>query len=110
MIAAFTARAGRAMRVTALGVVGGVLMLTGLAFLTVAAWIALASALGTAIAALIIGGVYLLLSGAVFAIAAIVGRRPPPAPAQVTTGLTIATVAEAFIIGMTAARRRRDRS
>ena len=108
MIAAFTARAGRAMRVTALGVVGGVLMLTGLAFLTVAAWVALAAALGHAIAALILGGLYLLLAGAVFAVAASVGRRPPPAPAA-TTGLTIATVAEAFILGMTAARRKRDR-
>lgn len=81
-------------RRTALGGVGALFALVGIGFLTAAGYIALARALGTLDALLIVGGVFVGLGLVVIAIA---GRRPrhrvPPTP-QPTE------LASAFIQGM----------
>ncbi|APZ53836.1 Putative Holin-X, holin superfamily III [Salipiger abyssi] len=72
-------------------------LLVAAVFLTLAAWMALSAAHGAQIAALVIGGVYLLL-GAI--LIASTGRRrpvaPPPPPASV------GSLAEAFLAGRAA--------
>lgn len=76
MFARIEARISTALRRTAFGAAGVVLALVGLAFLTMAAWIGLAAALGAASAALVIGGAYLGLGCIFMAVAALSGARP----------------------------------
>ncbi|MDQ2094968.1 phage holin family protein [Rhodalgimonas zhirmunskyi] len=66
---------------TAIGLVGGLLMLVGLGFLTAAAWMAISLAADPLMASLIIGGAYFGL-GLIFIGAAKLKRRHYVAPTQ----------------------------
>ena len=66
---------------TAIGLVGGLLMLVGLCFLTAAAWMAISLAADPLMAALIIGGAYFGL-GLIFVGVAKYKRRQYATPAQ----------------------------
>ncbi|MDP0927846.1 phage holin family protein [Paracoccus onubensis] len=93
-----------------LGMIGGISLIIGLAFLTAAAWIALADRYDTLVAALVLGCVYVALSAVLLAILAMRGsRRPasrPPAPPPRPASDPLALV-EAFFSGFEAARRKR---
>ena len=91
-----------------LGLIGGIFLTIGLAFVTVAGWIALADRYDTLVAALVLGCVYIALSAVMIAILAARGNRPaprvapPPPPASDPLSLV-----EAFFSGFDAARRKR---
>lgn len=91
-----------------LGLISGLCLLIGLAFMTVAAWIALAEHYDTLVAALVLGCAYIALSAVLVAILASRGRRPTPKPAPPPRPASdpLALV-EAFLGGFEAARNRR---
>lgn len=111
-------KVARAARRSALGAVAVVAFLVGLAFLTVAAWIAMTAAASALAAALLIGFAYLALGAILVAVASAMGSRrhaphapehdrpPPYAP---PSGMP--PLAQAFLYGMEAgsAARRRER-
>lgn len=90
----------------AFSAVAGILMLVGLAFLTVAAWIGLAAAYSTLVAAVVIGCAYMGLGFIILAIASL--RRPlpppvapaPPLPGAAPVGFSAAGVLGAFVQGI----------
>lgn len=79
MLAGLRLRAKLATRRAAFGAVGGVFLIVGVACLSVSLWIVTAALAGAAVAALVVGLIYLGLGFVVIAI----GRRPvvPAAPA-----------------------------
>lgn len=98
-------------------VIGGILVLVGLGFLTSAGWISLEDAYSSLFAALVIAGVYLGLGLILFGIAASSGDvasnaaaeaplRDPATPPR--TG-SMSPLAEAFVIGLNAAYAARGR-
>ncbi|MCA0042240.1 phage holin family protein [Celeribacter litoreus] len=83
-------------RRTTLGLAGGLLLIIGLGFLTLAAWILLVDLQGTANAALIIGCVY--TGAALLTLAATrVKRQPAPPPEQPSP---MGLVSQAFLEGL----------
>ncbi|WP_102110214.1 phage holin family protein [Oceaniglobus roseus] len=88
----------RAARRAVFGTVAGLLMLVGAAFLTLAAWIYLASVLGIFYAALVLGLVFVGIGLIVLAIGLRPPRyrHPPPPVAQPTT------LVSAFLSGIAA--------
>ena len=107
-------------RSAALTVAGGVLCLVGLGFLTAALWIVLATEYGALIAALVLGGLYLILGGAVLAFGRepqsrvrpearpVMPQEPPAAPPRPSDPWL--DLAEGFARGLQAGREiRRDR-
>lgn len=78
------------------GLCGAVFMLIGLAFLTVAAWIALAEVRDTQFAALIIGAGYFGLG---LVVAALGTRRPYVPPAAASAGMSMSGLSAAFAQG-----------
>ena len=107
-------------RKTAFGSLGGIIALIGVGFLAAALWIGLADSYGAQGANLIIGALFLLIGLGVIAYSRIPPRIIPrhqaqamadptrPAPVTATgaspTVLTTASIAQAFILGLTAAR------
>lgn len=104
------ARISLAIQRAVFGAIGAILLLIGLIFLTVAAWIGLAGALSALSAALIIGAVYFGLGLIVFAIAsfrkyrvkvqgstAAAAESAPP-----SGGRFLPAAAQAFMVGLTA--------
>lgn len=90
-------------RRSALGLVGVLAMLPGLALLTHAGWALLAAAHGPALASLLMGTLWIGI-GLVFLGMAAYGRvRPPPAPPVINRLALI----EAFLTGFSAARKGR---
>lgn len=83
ILATVSDRVARAGRQAALGMVGGLCMLAGLGFLTLAAWIAMAAQHGALVAALVLGLGY---AGLALVLLALAARRPPrqPRPAGAT--------------------------
>lgn len=91
-----------------LGLIGGIFLTIGLAFVTVAAWIALADRYDTLVAALVLGCVYIALSAVMMAILATRGSRPDPRPAPPPPPASDPlSLVEAFFSGFDAARRKR---
>lgn len=106
MLYALRCSARRAARAMALSAAGGILVFVGAGFLTLAAWIMLATAYGTLTAAAVIGAVYMGLGLICLGLA---GRRPhapppPPPPPIDPTAHLIAQVAEGFLTGLRAGR------
>lgn len=102
MFSAIEFRARDAMRRGVVGLVGGVFVAIGMGFLTHAVWLALAAFRDPLFAAQVVGGVYVLIGG----ILLLQSRRrrvvvPPSAPSQPMTHLMLA---EAFLVGVDAAR------
>ncbi|MBF9034804.1 hypothetical protein HKCCE2091_11185 [Rhodobacterales bacterium HKCCE2091] len=93
-------------RAAAFSAAGGFLILVGIGFLTVSAWIALSAVLPLETVALIIGGAYVGLGAISIGIAAM-GREPAPRvdtarrPAMASEDLSQA-VMQSFLMGMTA--------
>ncbi|MCA0919205.1 hypothetical protein [Pseudooceanicola nanhaiensis] len=97
-------RLGVALKKSALGAVGLVLMLVGLAFLTVAGWILLATTYDTLIAATVIGCVYFGL-GLVFLGFAMRRPRMPVPPTPVAAPMAaMPGLMGAFLQGLSAGR------
>ncbi|SIT80216.1 phage holin family protein [Pontibaca methylaminivorans] len=111
-------KVAQAARRSALGAVAAIAFLVGLAFLTAAAWIAMAEAASTLAAALLIGFAYLALGAILIAAASAMGSRHhtphvpehdrPPSYAP-PSGMP--PLAQAFLYGMEAgsAAKRRER-
>ena len=74
------ARISRAFRAAGIGVGAALCLMVGAAFLTVAGWIALAAAYGTAKAALILGLVYTGFGVAGLGMASVISKPPEPEP------------------------------
>ncbi|QYX57792.1 phage holin family protein [Roseovarius sp. SCSIO 43702] len=108
-------RARRAARAAVVATVGGLLCLVGLGFLTAALWIIIEMEYGPLMSALVIGGLYLVLGGAMLAF----GRNsqseaspeplheaqvppPPPPPRD-----PFFQMAEGFAMGLQAGREAR---
>lgn len=93
-----------AMQRAAFSAVAGILMLVGLAFLTAAAWIGLATAYSTLVAALVIGCVYMGLGFVLLAMASLRRPLPPPVapavPPAAPVGFTAAGLLGAFVQGI----------
>lgn len=118
--AAVAARAQQGARRFGLMAVSGVFFAIAAAFLTVAAWIVISDAQSPEVAALVIGGFYLLI-GIVFRVMArnpkpVKPARPAPAEADVpptAKGNPYPPLTEAFVFGLDTAlrlrRARRDR-
>lgn len=112
-------------RKAAYGSLGGLFALIGIGFLAAAIWVALADAAGALVANLIIGAVFLLIGAVVLVYARIPPRviprhqaramadptraNIPPSAGVSPTVLTTASIAQAFILGLTTARRLRRR-
>lgn len=101
----FSRRAGR---LVFFGLIGAVLLLAGIGFLSVAVWVSLQAALGTVAAALILGVGLSVLGAGMFLLGTMLRRTPPPpppvpAPSPGAAGLLV--LIEAFIGGVRAARR-----
>lgn len=81
---------------------GAILLLIGIGFLTVAAWIGLAAAFGTLIAALVIGCVFVGLGLLFMAMASIRRLLPPaaPAPAAAAAPVGMAGLVGALVQGI----------
>lgn len=91
-----------------LGIISGLFFLIGLAFMTVAAWIALAAEYDTLVAALVIGCVYIAISAVFLAMMSSRVNRPVPTPPPRESSDTLALI-DAFLGGFDAARNRRKR-
>ncbi len=90
-----------------LGLLGTLCLVAGVAFLTVAAWIALRLAADALTAALVIGGVYVGLGLICFALVRVVGPKsavsePPPPPTLSPHAQVIGGVVAAFVEGVMA--------
>lgn len=88
------------------------LLAVGLGALSVALWLVLEALRGAAFAWAVLGLIYLAAGLVTMAVAALLGRarRDAAPPAQVPLGITLATMAEAFVTGFAAgARLRRGR-
>ncbi|WP_245964136.1 phage holin family protein [Roseovarius spongiae] len=113
MVDAVSRQAREAVAMTALGLAGGLLLIVGMAFLTVALWIFLAAAESALIAALVIGLLYVGLGLILFAVASArrrrAERRAALAAAQTPKSSPLMQVAEGFAIGMQAGRAARSR-
>jgi len=84
------------------GLFGGLLVLGGVGFLSVALWLFLSSHWGPVWAAVSIGGALVLLGLGVFATGAARGRhRPVETRAE---DVTVSALVEAFIVGMNAGK------
>ncbi|MGR3454489.1 hypothetical protein [Pseudooceanicola sp.] len=81
---------------------GAILLLIGIGFLTVAAWIGLAAAFGTLTAALVIGCVFVGLGLLFMAMASIRRPLPPaaPAPAAAAAPVGMAGLVGALVQGI----------
>ncbi|SMX42613.1 phage holin family protein [Maliponia aquimaris] len=108
MLAMIETRARAALRRGVAGLMGGVLVAIGLGFLTQAAWLALASWQGPLFAAQTLGGIYLLLGGVVLLLVRKRHDAPPPAPSR--QAISHLVLAEAFLVGLDAARSARKRA
>jgi len=99
-------RLRRAARQSALGLAGGLCLLVGAGFLTVAAWIALSLAAGAAVASLVIGLAYAGLGAVVIAAALYRPERDqaaePPRTPDPVPGPGMADLIGAFARGMDA--------
>ncbi|QDY70084.1 phage holin family protein [Qingshengfaniella alkalisoli] len=113
MLKAIEQLLSRAAANAALALLAGASVTVGIAFLTVAAWIALASHYDTLVAALVIGCAYVALSAILFAALKTSGRHSPPpeyrAPPPPPPQSDIVSLVEAFFSGFDAARRRNRR-
>ena len=101
-------RARVAARTAAFTVAGVIFALTGVAFLTVALWVLLASYENTLVASTVIGLMYLLLGICFFLLGSrskptVVAPRPTP-QAPPKTDDPFLRVAEAFAVGLQAGR------
>lgn len=104
MFAAVELRARDALRRGVLAVIGGVLVMIGLGFLTHAAWLALAAFRDPIFAAQVVGGFYVLVGGLLLFRSRrrhIVVPAPAAAPPQPAMHLMLV---EAFLVGLDAAR------
>ncbi len=99
-------QAAEAGRRAALGLLGVMLMLPGVALMTHAAWVALADAHGPALASLVTGAFWTGVGIVLIALAAGRRRRPPPPPPASAVSLETLAVVEAFLRGFQTARRR----
>ncbi|QQA41869.1 hypothetical protein [Pelagovum pacificum] len=108
LLYAVEARAALAARRAAFGVVGLVLMLIGLGFLSLSGWLALAAATTPIQASLIIGGAYFGVGLIVLVIASVRRYRVPAsgstaAMASATpNGNMLPAAVQAFMVGLTA--------
>ena len=84
------------------GFVGAVFLIVGAAFLTTAAWIGLAHVTNHGIAALILGGLWVIVGVIAMGIAT---KREKPDPRDLQPDPTLA-MASAFLSGFTAAKKR----
>lgn len=109
MIEPYVTRARYAARRTAYSAFAMVLLIIGLVFLTVAAWLVLVELRDPTFAALVLGGVFVGLSLVIFAISAMTKPKPPVVAPPPSNAVTLAALIEAFTIGMGAARARRHR-
>lgn len=105
LFAGFEARLRAGLSRAVRNIMGGLCLLAGAAFLTLAAWLWLEPLYGAAAAAAIIGGVY-LIAGLLFILIPVRPRIAvaPPAPA----GAGAAQLIEAFLAGRAAGRAMRD--
>jgi len=108
-------RARQTARVAALSVVGAVFCLVGLGFLTTALWIIIEIEYGALMAALLLGGLYLVLGGAILAFGgksqSDVDYGPsdthPESPPSGSPKDPIFQMAEGFAVGLQAGREAR---
>ncbi|MBV0912051.1 hypothetical protein [Anianabacter salinae] len=106
MIDAYVRKAQGAARRAALSVFACVLMLVGVIFLGVAAWLVLVELRDPTFAALVMGGVFVGLGLVVLGITSMLKPRVPVAAPPPTNAVTLAALIEAFTLGLGAARSR----
>lgn len=94
------------------GIIASVLVVLGLAFLTVALWILVTDAFGTLVGAAVLGAGFIGL-GVISLLLGTVRRRtppPPPPPAYSSPqSASIVALVEAFMVGMRAGKGDRDK-
>lgn len=93
---------------TAIGLIAGLCVAVGIAFLTVAAWIALADRYDCVAAAMILGCVYIAVSAVLLAV--ISRKRKPhrPEKSQPPPQNDLLALVEAFFSGFESARQRKN--
>lgn len=113
IITKLQSRAREAARATAFGVVGAIFGMVGLGFLTVALWMLIATHYGAMVAFSVLGGLYVILALAFFAIGSRDPRAsahaespstPDPADARQPPEMVFAEIAEGFVLGLQAGR------
>jgi vacuolar-type H+-ATPase subunit I/STV1 len=114
LLQAFQSNLRRAAQRAAIGAVALIFCMTGVFFLTLAAWIALAAALGTLSAALILGLVFMGVGLLAFALVAmrrtsVPHRSVPPAPPPPPPPVRQTDLINAFLAGLDAAKSMRRR-
>ncbi|MBY6201894.1 hypothetical protein KUV65_11010 [Maritalea mobilis] len=101
MLTALAYKARVEARAAAFSAFAGVLLVVGLAFFTVSAWLALSAVLPTATVALIVGGVYFGLALVFFGIVALIRRKPVHVP-PAARSTPMPEIIQAFVTGMAA--------
>ncbi|WP_353472763.1 hypothetical protein PVT71_01670 [Salipiger sp. H15] len=98
MFALFEARLRAGLTRVGRNIAGAVCMAVAAIFFTVAGWLALVEAQGAIVAALVVGGVYLVLALLLFYLPV----RPRLSATPVGTGAPVTSLVEAFLAGRAA--------